>query len=323
MIISSFAWCTRRSAHRDPGGIQYTDAHNSSAVACFPTCFIATPPGSVKSGSQRAVLEIQLVSLRADVVDMLGNHSRGRAGRSATRTYNDLSSEWFQRTFGRRTAAYAWTIDALAFIVIYQLHLPGHSALAAGLVLGLLGGAMMVLPGAMLPGYISRWQLGAWGEENTARALEKLPRHEWVIRHDVKWRDRANHDHIVAGPAVFVLNTKNVDDGSVTVTGRTIRISRLGESDDSYIATSWVSQARAEAWALRCKLEGELGFPVHVYPVVVVWAKFDAGQTWIDGKVAVVRGDEIAQWIARRPVDLHDVRKRRAVMDFVGSLPSA
>lgn len=256
----------------------------------------------------------------ADVVDMFGAFAGGRAGRSATRKYNDLSSDWFKRTFGRRTAVYAWGIYALVFIFILTLHLSSRSALLAGLMMGLFGGAMMLMPGALLPSYISNWQLGAWGEESTARELRKLPRDLWVVRHDVKWRDRANHDHIVAGSSVFVLNTKNAVDGSITIDNNTIRVSRLGDSSEGYITESWVPQARAEAWTLQRELDDALGFPVYVYPVIVVWAKFDARQTWIADDtlpVAVVRGDVIAEWIESRPADLVDTMKRTRVMEFV------
>jgi hypothetical protein len=65
-----------------------------------------------------------------------------------------------------------------------------------------------------------------------------------------------------------------------------------------------------------------VGFPVAVYPVVVIWGHFDAGVQW-DGNVACVDGDKIAEWLASRPVDLREERKRQAVQDWIRALPAA
>lgn len=196
--------------------------------------------------------------------------------------------------------------------------------------MGLVGGAMMVIPAALVPNYIENWQIGAWGEEKTERELRKLLRDEWVVRHDVEWGDRANHDHVAAGPAVFLLNTKNVDDGRVSMEGASIRVERLGGLQYGYLADRWIPGIAAEALSFKRDLEGAVGFPVHVYPVIVVWARFAEDPRWVshvvggwDVDVSVVRGDKIADWIADRPADLVDPQKRVRVMEYVRSLPSA
>jgi hypothetical protein len=61
-----------------------------------------------------------------------------------------------------------------------------------------------------MPHQVFKWQLGAWGEQKTASELKRLRHDGWVIRHDVVWGERANHDHVVAGPAVCLLNSKTL-----------------------------------------------------------------------------------------------------------------
>jgi hypothetical protein len=54
------------------------------------------------------------------------------------------------------------------------------------------------------------WRRGAAGERRTARLLEPLERHGWVVLHDLSVPgSRANLDHLVIGPGgVFVIDSK-------------------------------------------------------------------------------------------------------------------
>jgi hypothetical protein len=55
------------------------------------------------------------------------------------------------------------------------------------------------------------WRRGAAGERRTARLLDPLERHGWVVLHDLGVPgSRANIDHLVIGPGgVFVIDTKH------------------------------------------------------------------------------------------------------------------
>jgi Nuclease-related domain len=55
------------------------------------------------------------------------------------------------------------------------------------------------------------WQRGARGERRTARQLDRLAPHGWVVFHDLAVPDsRANADHLLIGPAgVFLVDSKN------------------------------------------------------------------------------------------------------------------
>jgi hypothetical protein len=56
--------------------------------------------------------------------------------------------------------------------------------------------------------------------------------------------------------------------------------------------------------------------------VIVIWGHFAAAAQW-DGQVAYVAGERIADWLAERPIDLRDERKRQVVRHWLRSLPKA
>ncbi len=69
------------------------------------------------------------------------------------------------------------------------------------------------------------WERGAAGEAETARHLDGLRAHGWVVFHDVRWpgRPRANIDHVAVGPGgVFVIDSKNWA-GSITIRDNVLR----------------------------------------------------------------------------------------------------
>jgi hypothetical protein len=138
----------------------------------------------------------------------------------------------------------------------------------------------------------------------------------------VKWGDRGNHDHVVAGAAIYVLNSKNLKDNKMSIEPGGIRVTRLENPDDGYLADQWCGTVQKEARSLKFKLDRALGFPVYVYPVIVLWGEFDEGQRFV-GEVSVVRGDRLVEWIRGRPTDLHNAEKRQAVADAVRALLAA
>jgi hypothetical protein len=251
------------------------------------------------------------------VIDVL---RRERAGRSAERRYKDLARSWRRRVFGRRFGLYFWTIYALLLVLVVD-HRGGRWPLYAGFVFGAAAASWRVLPEALMPAHISNWQRGAWGEQNTGSELKKLSREGWTIRHDLRWGVRWNHDHVAAAGAVFVLNSKHLIDSAVTVEDKGLRVSRL-DGDDSYVADRWLPSIEVEARSLKSELATRLGFPVHVYPVVVIWGVFEPEQQYV-GEVSVVRGDKLVEWLRSRPTDLPSAEKRQAVARAVCKLPRA
>lgn len=255
------------------------------------------------------------------MIELLAN--RDRPGRSASKRHARVARAWRRRRFGRRAPYYVVLLVVLLLFLLSGLHLSSRWALFAGTMFGMLVMGVRMLPDALMPGHIFNWQLGAWGEQMTATELAKLPRKEWVVRHDLRWGTRgANHDHVVAGPAVYVLNTKYLKDSRVEIEGSNLRVQRLDDPDDSYLADRWVPIASAEANSLKRELEKELRFPVAVYPVIVLWGDFDSEPRWI-GDVFILHGLSVADWIRSRPPDLLKAEKRQAVADYVRSMPRA
>jgi len=246
---------------------------------------------------------------------------RRGAGRSADSKYKGLSKAWRRRVLGRRTSVYFWVIFSLLLYAAVSFTPSGRWVWPVGTFFGGLGAAWLMVPDALMPSHIMNWKLGSWGEQNTASELKKLKSEGWVVRHDVKW-GRGNHDHVVAGPAVYVLNSKNVKDSEVSIDGTVVRLSRIDNPDDGYIADRWAPQAVKEARSLQIELSRALGFPVHVYPIVVVWGRFDAREAWV-GDVALVRGDAITDWLRSRPADLLTPKKRERVGAAVRALACA
>jgi hypothetical protein len=246
-----------------------------------------------------------------------------RAGRSAQRRYRALAKQWRRRVLGKRTLAALYTALALSLLVITNLHLSSRPSLWAGLVWGMLAMGVWMMPDALMPGHISNWQMGAWGEQNTASELRSLKRHGWVVRNDVQWgSSKGNHDHVLAGPGVYVLNTKNVRDSSVEVDSHALRVRPLENPDGGYLADRWAPQVEREAESLARSISRSSGIPVHVYPVIVVWGVFEAGQTWL-GNVCVVRGDQLSAWLLSRPRDILAPEKQKRVQQTVRELPHA
>ncbi|MGH3025630.1 MAG: nuclease-related domain-containing protein [Gaiellaceae bacterium] len=245
----------------------------------------------------------------------------GGAGRSGMRRYKELARDWRRRTLGRRTSLYFWTLFALTLVALL-VWTSGRWRFVEGLLLGMTGMAYLLLPDALMPDHIARWQRGAWGEQSTAKALKTLRRREWLVRHDLATGyANANRDHIAVGPAVYLLDSKLLKD-EVWLDQAGLHVRRLGASHEEYIVSDLTRRMGAAARALKRDLDKAVGFPVAVYPVVVIWGHFPAKAQW-DGEVVYVDGDAIADWLETRPADLRDERKRAAVREWLLALPRA
>jgi hypothetical protein len=232
-----------------------------------------------------------------------------------------LARAWRRRNLGRRTSLYFWTLFALALVAVLDLT-PAKWRFGEGLFFGMLGMAYLMLPDVVMPDHITRWQRGAWGEQNTAKALRPLRKRGWLVRHDLAAAyGNGNRDHIAVGPAAYLLDTKLLKD-EVWLDDKCLHVRRVDESGDEYVIPDLTERITRAAKTLKRDLDAAVGFPVAVYPVIVIWGHFAAGSQW-DGTVAYVAGEQIASWLAKRPVDLRDERKRQAVRDWLRALPNA
>lgn len=246
---------------------------------------------------------------------------RNVAGRSAAQRYKRLKKTWRHRVLGRRTGVLVFSVLFLLFLLVQHVHLSELWAMVIGSWFGALIAGWVLIPDVMMPGWIGNWQEGAWGEENTASELRRLKRKGWTVRHDVKAGDGPwNRDHIVAGGSVFLIDTKNLSDSTTTIEGKTLRVTHIDDPDVSYVVDSF--PVRRQAYWLEREFEDKLGFPVAVQPVLAIWGRFPAEETWI-GDMAVVHAARVADWIEARPANLLREDKRRLVSAWVKKLPSA
>jgi len=132
----------------------------------------------------------------------------GRPGASAAAYYRRRrAAEWtlYQRTLPLRAVGVA-VASLVAALAVDQVAtaLAGWAGLAAA---GLVGWRLRF----RVSQDARNWQRGARGERRTARQLDRLVKHGWVVFHDLAVPDsRANADHLVIGPAgVFLADSKN------------------------------------------------------------------------------------------------------------------
>ena len=182
------------------------------------------------------------------------------------RQYKELARDWRRRTFGRRTSLYFWTAYLVVLIAALTATPQGWRFLE-GLFLGMVVAAHLLLPDVVMPDHIARWQRGAWGEQETAKVLKPLRRNGWVVRHDLATGyGNANRDHIAAGPAVYLLDSKLLKD-KVWVDDQGLHVRRLDASGDEYVVEGLTKRMSVAAGTLKRDLDHAVGFRVAVYGV--------------------------------------------------------
>jgi hypothetical protein len=225
------------------------------------------------------------------------------AGRSGGQEYRKRARDWRRRAFGRAAVVF-WTVYAVALLAAMHWT-PESWNFTVGGIFGAAAMAALLLTDVLMPDRISRWERGQWGEQKTASAIRALKREGWTIRHDLATGfGSSNYDHIAAGRGVYLLDSK-----------------LLTEVREEYMLKVG-RKALADARSLERKIEAAVGFPVAVYPVVVIWSPSDTGEKHVGG-VDFIEGDRLADWLRRRPTDLLHEHKVRAVQDWLGSLQAA
>ena len=149
------------------------------------------------------------------------------------------------------------------------------------------------------PARIENWRTGAEGEKATAKALRPMLRSGWELFNDIK-TGHGNIDHILVGPAgVFMLESKRLA-GEVRVNAGKLAVRWHEDPEDGYENDSVATRARGSAFDLHERI-GAPAARTWVQAVVVLWADFDQGSVESD-KVGWVRGDMLAEVMAKRPV---------------------
>jgi Nuclease-related domain len=182
--------------------------------------------------------------------------------------------------------------------------------LAAGVAAWLLGRSLLGMPLGLLAGLAAAavagwrlrfrasadtlaWRRGAHGERRTARLLDRLTPHGWVVLHDLAVPgSRANLDHLLIGPGgVFVVDSKQYS-------------GRLQPGADG---TLWHGRHPLTLTLRAVRFEADratavLGMPaVEAVPIVAVrGAPVPWGSLQVD-QVTVVAADRLADLLRARP----------------------
>jgi hypothetical protein len=149
-----------------------------------------------------------LLALPAAAAQVGSGETFGRPGASAHAYYGRRrAAEWilYRRTLPLRLAGVSLT-SLVAALAVGQV-VPELAGWAGLLAAGLLGWRLRF----RVSQDARNWQRGARGEQRTARQLNQLTGHGWVVFHDLAVPDsRANADHLIIGPAgVFLADSKN------------------------------------------------------------------------------------------------------------------
>lgn len=208
------------------------------------------------------------------------------AGASATRQFNR------QRRQNIRDAWHVWLLTSLAIVglIVASFFTAGVGARVLALAAGILVGVLLVLWG--LGGHVSafRWWLGAEGERETAREIERLGP-EWHCEHDLE-HEHGNWDHVLVGPAgVFLLDSKLLH-GTSAAGDDALRSGRIAYTGGSF---------RFGALQIKKALEERLGFRAPwVQAVAVIWGDFPQARHQ-EQDVVYLRGDQLRPWLSELP----------------------
>ena len=224
---------------------------------------------------------------------------RKRSGASAVREYEKLKKEW-----RAKHRVLFWGLGTVAVLVFFVTWVAArdHPWPYFG---GVLSGALLMGVGILRespPPWIENYQVGAWGEERTAKAVQPLLKAGWVIVHDVK-RLKFNLDHVLVGPGgVFVLDTKNFP-GTAQVKGDRLRITRP-DGRAGYDGPDLARRARGQGIELNRMLRQRCGISSWVSAVIVLWADFPSRAVAGD-RMSYVPGDHLVEWLSAQPARLN------------------
>lgn len=224
----------------------------------------------------------------------------GKPGASAQRRHDSLRKDWLRRNrkFFGILAGILILIGAAANAGFLLLGQPWMGGLFSGAVL-----TFWVLIRQSPPGWIENWQLGAWGEQKTAKELSRLPE-SWVVLHDVRAGRGGNIDHLVIGPGgVFVFDSKRWS-GTVEVRGDEVRIVQW----EGGPSKPWTGAAHVASLAREThdRVLARTRINQWVHPVVVIWGEFPQGSA--DGRCRFVAGEQLVQWLTEQPPQIADHR---------------
>lgn len=170
-----------------------------------------------------------------------------------------------------------------------------------GLMLILIGFASLLLRDLVRdpPPWVENYKIGADGELETARELDKLPE-GWHVRHDVSGWDGlwGNVDHVVVGPrGVFVLDSKKWRGQTVVMNEGRAEVRRTSEPDHGRDVAKDVKGVLGQAVKVNAKLKANAHTKQWVTAVLVVWADDSPDLPAKVSQAWLVPGAGLAEWL--------------------------
>jgi hypothetical protein len=238
-----------------------------------------------------------------------------RAGASANREYERLRREWIARN--RKLFLGLTILVSLIIGVSLLMSIPHVGAWLDGVCAGMAMGFLVIARNSP-PSWIEKWQVGALGEQRTAKALQPLLQSGWVVINDLKRvrsnRVRYNLDHVIVGPSgVFVLDTKN-GAGAAEASGDRLRMTHP-DGRLSYDNDGLARHARAQGMELNQLLRQRCGLHSWVTAIVVLWADFPSKVVAGD-RMSYVHGSHLVEWLTTQPARLN----AHQVQEIAGAL---
>ena len=229
---------------------------------------------------------------------------------SAAREYERLRRDWLRkhRTFFWIAGGTAATVAVGSLLLAW----PHTAAWVSGLFAG--ASLTFVLAARLSPPpWIENWQMGAFGEQRTAKAVEPLLAEGWSIIHDMNLV-KSNLDHVLVGPGgVFVLDTKN-GWGTASASSDTLTVVHP-DGRKAFESDTYARRARAQGKALNALLNQRCGLHPWVSAVVVIWSDFEQ-QAVPGNRMTYVHGQYLADWLRSQPAKLNQSQ----ISELVGAL---
>lgn len=219
----------------------------------------------------------------------------GEAGASSEAKYQELARSWRRRN--RKLFA---ILALICGSVLVGSFFAERTWTAPSYFLGFVGGCafcFFLVAWWSPPGWIENWQEGAWGEQATAKVLRQLEAEGWMILHDLL-AGRGNVDHIAVGPGgVFLPDSKRLA-GEVAVQDGHVMVTRFDDPGLFYTFNADPQLLRL-ARQTHDRVKAATRINLWVVPVLVIWSDFP--QREFQGRCAYVHGEELVNWLRRRP----------------------
>jgi hypothetical protein len=218
-----------------------------------------------------------------------------RAGGSAEVKFKTMAREWRRA----RLRALRWIcLGGAGALIVIGSRLHQVVAFDLGMAAGALCTIWLAFRDLGLPAYIDRWRIGAEGEKQTGKVLNRLG-DGWTVRHDLQGR-YGNVDHLVVGPpGVFLIDSKAWYQGITTITSEGPVVTSDHDPDLVWDWRGLPGRMRAAAAGASNAIMALGDRRISVTPVVAIWGEFP-GRVQERGGVVYIDAEHLTEWLTNR-----------------------